>query len=105
MVAHELKSWPEHFDPLFRGAKTSELRRNDRGFKVGDSITFREWSPQGWLSEGGYSGRKCTRLVTHILTAEDVHGVWDKERAIGGLQDGYVVLSLWRVTVNGKEME
>lgn len=95
---HELKSWPEHFDPLFRGAKTSELRRNDRDFKVGDWIVFREWSPQGWLSEGGYSGRHCGRLVTHILTAEDLG-------TIGGLLAGYVILSLWRLTVNGQEVE
>lgn len=97
---HTLKSWPEHFEPMLQGIKTLEIRRDDRGFQVGDVIELREWSPVLHPDTGhprGYTGRKCTRLVTHILRTTDLGG-------IGGLWDGYVLLSLWRITVDGQEV-
>jgi len=88
---HELKCWPEFFEPLFDGLKTSEIRLNDRDFQVGDMIEFREWSPT--INAEGYTGRQCTRLVTHVLQP------W----VGGGIEPGHVILSLWRVQVNGQD--
>jgi len=42
---HHLKSWPQYFRPITEGRRTHELRRNDRGFKVGDFIVLEEFDP------------------------------------------------------------
>ena len=34
-MRHQLKSWPEFFEPVLRGEKTAELRLNDRNYHVG----------------------------------------------------------------------
>ncbi|WP_051663137.1 ASCH/PUA domain-containing protein [Alicyclobacillus macrosporangiidus] len=78
MATHELKTWPEYFEPLLHGEKTVELRKDDRGYAVGDTLILREYDPD----TRQYTGRICTRTVTHILRG----GPW--------LQDGYVALSV-----------
>ena len=79
-MVHELKTWPEYFEPVFRRQKTAELRRNDRQYNVGDVLYLREWEP---LS-AAYTGRDCYRVVTHIVRG----GEW--------LAPGYCMLSVWR---------
>lgn len=49
---HELKTWPEFFDAVASGAKTFEVRRDDRGFQVGDRLVLLRWQP----SDRGYQG-------------------------------------------------
>jgi hypothetical protein len=44
-TVHELKSWPEFFEPVYTGRKNFDLRKNDRQFAVGDVIRLREWRP------------------------------------------------------------
>ncbi|MCL6599809.1 MAG: DUF3850 domain-containing protein [Alicyclobacillus macrosporangiidus] len=78
MATHELKTWPEYFEPLLRGLKTVELLKDDRGYQCGDTLILREYDPD----TRQYTGRICTRTVTHILRG----GPW--------LQDGYVALSV-----------
>lgn len=56
---HELKIRPEYFEAVFMGTKTFEIRKNDRGFKVGDMLILKEWS-------GSYTGKKLARKVTYI---------------------------------------
>ena len=74
---HELKVWGSFFDALMVGTKTFEVRRDDRGFKVGDYLRIREWV------EGEYSGRELTKRVTYML-----------EGGAFGLEAGHVVLAL-----------
>lgn len=62
MTIHELKTLQPHFDAIELGEKRAELRRDDRGFEVGDTLVLREYDPQS-----GYSGRSCRAKVTHIL--------------------------------------
>jgi len=78
VTTHELKCWPEHFAAIQRGAKTGELRLNDRAFAVGDLLVLREWSP----ALRAYTGVRCDALITHIVTG----GVW--------LAPGYAMLSI-----------
>lgn len=73
---HELKVLPEYFNAISTGEKTFELRKDDRGFQVGDKLVLREWDTNG------YSGREITCRVTYML------------KGFAGLQDGYAVLSI-----------
>jgi hypothetical protein len=90
MKTHELKSWPEFFDPVFKGEKTFELRRNDRDYRPGDLLILREWEPR----EGGkYSGRAFHALVTYVLTGAGIGCV----EPLKGLALGYCILGLREV--------
>jgi hypothetical protein len=68
-TTHELKSHSRFFEPVLNGTKKFELRRNDRGFKVGDFLRLREWNPV----EESYTGREVSARVTHMT--EDSHFV------------------------------
>lgn len=83
---HILKTWPVYFAALADGRKTYELRRDDRGFEVGDVLRLREWDPRmgTQFGPGGYTGREVQRVITHVL--RDAPGF--------GLADGYALLSL-----------
>lgn len=76
---HVLKTWTEFIDPILDCAKTFEVRKNDRDFRIGDILHLREWNPntQEWGS------RSVTCFVTYVL-----HG------PAFGVQDGYVVMGL-----------
>ena len=72
---HELKTDPEAFDAVVSGAKTCEIRRNDRDFKVGDGLLLRRTKytgnqmhmrPKACPLE--YTGEECRRVVSHIVT-------------------------------------
>jgi len=42
---HELKCRTEYFSRIQSGQKTFEIRKNDRDFQVGDTLSLREWLP------------------------------------------------------------
>ncbi len=69
MDTHELKTWPQPFQAVWDGGKTYEVRKNDRGFKVGDQLRLREWVPS---EEGirvvieGYTGREILAEVRYM---------------------------------------
>lgn len=42
MANHNLKSFTRHFQVVKDGLKRSEVRLNDRGYKIGDTITLHE---------------------------------------------------------------
>lgn len=89
VCVHELKTWPSYFEAIADGRKTYELRRDDRGFAVGDVLRLREWSVGS-----GYTGNKVDRLVTHVL--RDVPSF--------GLAEGYVLLSLSSLDLNARHV-
>ena len=98
MTEHTLKTWPAHFADLWSGAKTAELRRDDRAFAVGDVLRLREWCPDLYADardDGSTdaeadrfaaSGRAILARVTHVL------------RGAPWLAEGYAMLSLEVVT-------
>lgn len=86
MKQHELKTWPEFFALLWDGTKTFELRKDDRGFSVGDQLNLREWDP----TTKEYSGRQEARTISHILRHDPDKGC----AATFGLLPGYAILSL-----------
>lgn len=82
---HNLKCHPKPFLDLWSGDKKAEVRKDDRGFSVGDELTIKEWVPCSRPEElgyiGEYTGREIRAQVTHIQRDY-------------GLPDGLVVLSL-----------
>lgn len=66
-TTHELKTWPVFFEAVWSGDKTFEIRKNDRGFRVGDWLRLRESSFKG--IETVYTGRVLLVEVTYILPA------------------------------------
>ena len=65
-VIRILKAWPEFFDPINRGVKAFEIRKNDREppYHLSDVLVLREYDP----NTGEYSGRMEIRRVTFITS-------------------------------------
>lgn len=87
MTTHELKTDPVAFDAVANGAKTHEIRYNDRDYAVGDVLILRRTRDSGWAMKNTgaplvYTGEELRRCVTHVL-----EGCY-------GLQEGWVILSL-----------
>ena len=82
MKKHELKILPKHFQEVWDGIKTFELRKNDRNYQRGDILVLREWNGKE------YTGSCIAVRVTHIL----------KDCPEYGLADGYCILSIKRLS-------
>lgn len=69
MTEHDLKCWPEFFQPLVEGRKPFDYRLNDRDYQVGDILHQREFVPpaEDLDSAGYYTGRSIRHRVTFIL--------------------------------------
>lgn len=73
-MRHVLKIAPEFYEAVLTGIKTFEIRRNDRNFKIDDSIVLREYF------DGKYTDR--FPLAAHITYITNY-----------AQQEGYVVFS------------
>ncbi|WP_331384989.1 DUF3850 domain-containing protein [Bacillus badius] len=45
-MKHELKIYPQYFKAVVSGKKSFEIRKNDRDFKVGDTLLLHEFDPR-----------------------------------------------------------
>jgi ASC-1-like (ASCH) protein len=69
-MTHELKCHVEYFDAIEDGRKTFEIRRNDRGFAVGDFLLLRAYDPIA----DDYTGLDLVVGVTYITDYGQPHG-------------------------------
>lgn len=83
---HVLRIAPANFVRLAIGTKTCEIRRNDRDFKIGDSLCLAEWT-----KETGYSGRCAYTVISDIDNLTKIVEMDNVTMTDGVL---YVVLSL-----------
>lgn len=81
---HELKTWPEPFMDVALGRKTFEVRKNDRDYRVGDTLKLQEYSP----GTDSYSGMWQTVLVTYVLRGDQF-----------GIEAGFCVMSIRSIAV------
>ncbi len=81
-MIHALKTWPEYYKEVVSGNKTFEVRKNDRSFKVGDTLLLQEWNPAGY---GNYTGEEHFAQITYILHG-GAFGI-DKEYLVMGIKD------------------
>lgn len=81
MKVHDVRSVQPHFDDVASGRKTAELRLDDRGYEVGDTLRQHEF----------VNGQLTGNVIAHTITHKLVGGPW--------LADGYCMLSLGRLPV------
>lgn len=89
-MIHDLKCWTEYFDLIADGTKTFEIRKDDRGFKVGDVLHLRNYDPH----TGTYVGDSINAEVIYLINAYD----------FPGLTIGYVAMQI-RVLGESEEAE
>lgn len=65
-TTHELKLWPRWFEDVSSGKKTFEVRVNDRNFRVGDAVVFREYDPVS----ANYTGRRISARISYLIDLE-----------------------------------
>ncbi|WP_347567932.1 DUF3850 domain-containing protein [Cronobacter turicensis] len=76
-VTHNLKIWPEHYSAVFAGVKRAELRKNDRDYRVGDTLDLCEWDKD----DESFTGEFISVTVTNVADVSE----W---------MPGYVLLSI-----------
>lgn len=82
-ITHELKIFPEFFSAVCTGVKRAELRKNDRDYRVGDTLHLLE-TPRGSCHR---TGEFINVKITHIAD-------------VGEWMPGYVLLSIERETMD-----
>jgi hypothetical protein len=82
-VVHDLKTWPDAFDAVWRGDKGYEIREDDRAYRVGDVLVLRRWDPE----KAAFTGQRISAFVSYKTEG----GSW-------GLPKHLCVLSLQNVT-------
>lgn len=60
---HTLKCYKEYFQDIIDKRKTFDLRINDRGFTIGDSVCLKEYDP---ITEQ-YTGREYNCVIIYML--------------------------------------
>lgn len=84
-ITHELKIYPEFFSAICTGVKRAELRKNDRDYRVGDTLHLLE-TPRGSCHR---TGEFINATITHIAD-------------VGEWMPGYVLLSIEREAMDRK---
>lgn len=67
-MKHKLKILPKYFKEVINNRKQFEIRKNDRDFKVGDTLLLKEW-------EGVYLGSECIVSIDFLLKDTDFEGI------------------------------
>jgi hypothetical protein len=78
-MAHGLKTWDEFMMDIATGKELFEVRKNDRDYKVGDTLLLNGWNQ----NKETHTGRVIEAKVTYVLNG----GAW-------GIMDGYVVMGI-----------
>lgn len=78
MKDHELKCWPDYFQAMLEDRKHFEIRKNDRSFRVGDTLFLKEFN----INKASYTGRRMRVLV---------HRLWV---GLPGLDEGFCIMEI-----------
>lgn len=79
-MEHKLKTWPVFFWDVASGAKTFEIRKNDRGFRTGDMLCLQEYDPD----KQEYTGDELYAKINYIVSLN----------GLPGIPEGYVGMSI-----------
>ncbi len=89
MRIHNLNTETKHFRDVWEGKKKAELRKDDRGYEVGDGLMLWE------IRNEERTGSRQMLIVTHVLRGVPEYG----------LQEGYCILSFDHVGVEHEAEE
>lgn len=79
MTTHELKTWPKMYRDVVNQDKKFEVRKNDRDFKVGDTLSLLEYDP----IEREFTGAEHRVFVEYLLEGGEF-----------GIDEGHVVMGI-----------
>ncbi len=82
---HHLKTWQGFYGAVLDGSKRFEIRRDDRGFMVGDLLVLQEYD----VDRNEPTGRECRVRITYYLPGGEFGF---------GVQDGFCALGIEPVT-------
>ena len=82
-MRHDLKTIQPYFNDVRTGVKCFELRKDDRGFAVGDVLNLAEYV------NGALTGAVITAKVIYLL----------RDAPQFGLMPGYVILGIEKLAV------
>lgn len=101
MTKHILKLNDRYFDAVANGTKAFEIRKDDRGYRVGDTLVLYRVGVDGkYMTDTILYGKRLTEdiptskvdhievTIKYILTHDDFPD---------GIPEGYVVMSIERV--------
>lgn len=88
-MEHIVKSWGMFYEDIERGVRTSDIRKNDRRYAVGDIMSLNEFDPV----VGKYTGRRQQVEITYLQCNKSNPCAISRE----ALADDYVVLSIKKV--------
>ena len=66
---HSLKILPIYFKEVVAGRKNFEVRKNDRNYQPGETVTLNEWDPNY-----GYSHLDKTFKIGYVLPLDKFYG-------------------------------
>lgn len=90
---HVVKSWPQFFEAVASGHKLAELRRDDRGYQVGDDMILQEFKP-GSAADCGYTGREVRMRITHVMRRDGASEMGSLANPTYAIPPGWCVLSI-----------
>lgn len=67
---HTVKAWPQFFGPVQDGTKPFEIRKNDRDYRVGDTLLIQEWCPK----KRDFTGHECQAIISYLTPWEQIRG-------------------------------
>lgn len=88
-IQHVLNTLPNYYDAVVSGAKTFEIRRNDRGFQTGDVIELVRMHSASDRVAKDFSRPRLAKRVTYVFSGDRSLGP-----GLGGIHGGYVILGL-----------
>lgn len=80
-MEHQLKIIPKYFKEIVDGNKNFEVRKNDRNYKIGDTLILKEYDP----IKKNFTGNYAKTTVMYILK--------DKDFPIG-IKEGYCIMGI-----------
>lgn len=102
MTKHNLKLNDRYFDAVANGIKTFEIRKDDRGYRVGDTLRLYRVGVDGkYMTDLTVEGKRLTEdkpsswtnhvevRVKYILTHDDFPD---------GIPEGYAIMSIEKVS-------
>ena len=89
-MVHELKCWPPYWEEIFTGTKTFDVRKDDRHYRVGDTLTLREWNQ----SRSHIRGDGCSQVGDYTGRVASVCVVYKLDGGQYGIEPGYCVLGI-----------